>query len=57
MRLSGELNGYKPELMLLRNNGRPRRFRELINAEYRLIYMDGNNLLCVHKSIVHFPKH
>jgi hypothetical protein len=57
MRLSGELNGYKPELMLLRNNGRPRPFRELINAEYRLIYMDGNNLLCVHKSIVHFPKH
>jgi hypothetical protein len=55
-RLAEELRTFKPELMLLRNDTQPRPFRDLLNAEYQLTYMDTDNLLYVHKSIVNSPK-
>jgi hypothetical protein len=56
-RLTADLKAFKPELMLLRNDTRPRPFRDLLNAEYQLIYMDGDNLLYVSKSIAKPTKH
>jgi hypothetical protein len=56
-RLTDDLRLYKPELMLLKNDTKPRPYRDLLNAEYRLVYMDTGNLLYVRKSIVQFPKH
>ncbi len=50
-RLIEDLISYKPELMLLKHDSLPRPFRDLLNAEYQLIYMDGENLLYVRKSI------
>ena len=37
--------------MLLKHDSLPRPFRDLLNAEYQLIYMDGENRLYVRKSI------
>ncbi|HEY3854128.1 MAG TPA: phospholipid carrier-dependent glycosyltransferase [Verrucomicrobiae bacterium] len=51
-RLAEDLKSFKPELMLLRNDSNPRPFRDFINADYQLIYMDSGNLLYVLKSIV-----
>jgi hypothetical protein len=56
-RLTEDLRSFKPELMLLGNDSRQRPFHDFLNAEYQLIYMDGNNLLYVHKSIAHSVKH
>jgi hypothetical protein len=56
-RLTEDLRSFKPELMLLRNDTKPRPFRDLLNTQYQLIYMDAGNLLYVRKSIANFPKH
>jgi hypothetical protein len=56
-RLTEDLMSYKPELILLKNDSQPRPFRDLINTEYLLIYMDADNLLYVRKSIARFPTH
>jgi hypothetical protein len=56
-RLTEDLRSYKPELMLLKNDTKPRPYRNLLNAEYRLIYMDAGNLLYVRNSIVRPPGH
>ncbi len=56
-RLTEDLVSSKPELILLKNDSKPRPFRDLINTEYLLIYMDADNLLYVRKSIATFPKH
>jgi 4-amino-4-deoxy-L-arabinose transferase-like glycosyltransferase len=56
-RLTKDLMSYKPELILLKNDSQPRPFRDLINTEYLLIYMDADNLLYVRKSIARFPTH
>jgi hypothetical protein len=56
-RLVDDLAAYRPELILLKNDSKLRPFRDLINAEYFLIYMEADNLLYVRKSIARFPKH
>lgn len=56
-RLTEDLVSSKPELILLKNDNKPRPFRDLLNNEYFLIYMDADNLLYVRKSIATFPKH
>jgi hypothetical protein len=56
-RLTADLRSFKPELILLRNDSNPRPFRDLINLEYQLIYMDDDNLLYVLKSIARSSKY
>jgi hypothetical protein len=56
-RLTEDLRSIKPEMMLLRNNTRLRPFRDLINDQYQLIYMDPDHLLYVLKSIAKTSKH
>jgi hypothetical protein len=56
-RLTDDLAAYKPELILLKNDSKPRPFRDLLNAEYFLIYIDTDNLLYVRKAIARFSKH
>jgi hypothetical protein len=41
--------------MLLKKDTAPRPFRDFLNANYRLIYMDTDNLLYLHKSIAQLP--
>ena len=56
-RLTEDLRSFKPELMLLRNDSSPRPFRDMLNTQYQLIYMDTDNLLYVLKSIAKPVKH
>jgi hypothetical protein len=56
-RLVDDLRFYKPELMLLKNDSNPRPFHDLVDQEYRLIYIDSDNLLYVRKSVPHLFKH
>jgi 4-amino-4-deoxy-L-arabinose transferase-like glycosyltransferase len=49
--LNGDLASYKPELILLKNDSNPRSFQDLLNADYRLIYMDAGHLLFLRKSL------
>jgi 4-amino-4-deoxy-L-arabinose transferase-like glycosyltransferase len=51
-RLTEDLRSSKPELMLLRNDTNPRPFRELLDAEYQLTYIDADNRLYVRKAMV-----
>ena len=55
--LTQDLEKPKPELILLKNNTQPRPFRDLLNTQYRLVYMDANYLLYVLKSIARPPGH
>jgi hypothetical protein len=54
-RIVADLSEFKPGLMLLRNNAVQKPYHALIDSEYRLIYMDSDHLLYVHKSIVNLP--
>ncbi len=56
-RLTEDLRSFKPELMLLRNDTKPRPFHGLLNSQYQLVYMDADNLLYVLKSIARPPGH
>jgi hypothetical protein len=50
-RLTNELVALKPGLLLLDNDTRERPFQKLIETDYRLVYVDGDNRLYVHHSI------
>ena len=52
-----DLKIAKPGLILLKNDTRPRPFRDLLNKDYRLVYMDSKDLLYVLKTMARTPGH
>jgi hypothetical protein len=46
-----ELRKYKPGLILLMNDGREVPFKDLLQADYQLVYMDKDNRLYAEKTI------
>jgi hypothetical protein len=53
--IRAEVEKFRPGLVALRNDTRETPFQELLNAEYRLVYQDGDNRLYAHKSIANKP--
>lgn len=47
-----QLEEYKPGLMVLINDGRDVPFKDLLDAEYQMVYMDSDNRLYALKEIV-----
>jgi hypothetical protein len=54
-RIAEELTAYKPGLILLRNNGLPMPFQNLIEHEYRLVYVDTDHRLYALRAISKKP--
>ena len=46
-----ELEHYKPEMLVLLNDGRDVPFRELLDAQYQMVYMDSDNRMYALKAI------
>lgn len=46
-----ELEKYKPGLMVLINDGRDVPFKDLLDAEYQMVYMDSDNRMYARKEI------
>jgi 4-amino-4-deoxy-L-arabinose transferase-like glycosyltransferase len=56
-RMIEELGNYKPGLILLNNDGREPPFKDVLQAEYQLVYMDPDNRLYAHRTIAKLPRH
>ena len=50
-RINAEMVAYKPGLILLANDTRVVPFKDLMDAEYRLVYQDGDQRLYALKEI------
>jgi hypothetical protein len=50
-RLAAELDGARPEVMLLKNDTRERPFQRLLQTEYRLVYQDANHRLFARRAV------
>ncbi len=56
LRLTNELQRYKPGLILLLNDGREVPFKDLLQAEYQVVYIDKDHRLYAHRSIARAPR-
>lgn len=56
-RINAEMTAYKPGLILLANDTRVVPFKELMDAEYRLVYQDGDQRLYALKEIARKAKY
>ncbi len=51
-RIAADLWSLRPSIMLLVNDAHPRPFQDLLNREYRLIYMDGEHRLYARRDVL-----
>lgn len=51
-RIAAEIERFKPEIILLRNDNQATSFQELLNLEYRLIYQDTNQRLYATPAVI-----
>lgn len=55
-KIAAELESCKPGLILTRNKGRPLPYADLLQREYRLVYVDSDHFLYAHRSISRKPQ-